>query len=79
MTLPLELSPTPTLSRRYTVRQVGKSKMSYGTTVPKDLIEVEAKLTGLNIDEFLNQYEISWEYGLGAPATVTFTRKGEDK
>jgi len=44
--------------KRYTLRRSGSGGIS--TTVPKMAMEREARVRGLTVEEFIEQYDIEW-------------------
>ena len=54
------------------VHITGRNGLTYGTSVPKPLVERESKRVGLSPSEFLKQYELEWLYDNFGGAFVRF-------
>jgi len=54
--------PEEAYKNRYRIRKTGSKGASYETTIPKHVIEREARIRGMTVDEFIENYmaEISY-------------------
>jgi len=71
----LSINKEKALRRRYVLRKTGNGR-SFETTIPREVVEREARGKGLEIDEFLEEYVAEVLYGDFHGVHITFT-KGE--
>lgn len=66
-------------SRSYKLRPTGKSgeNSSVETTVPRKVIEREAKKRGLSLDDFIKEYRAVWYANQFDGLHLTFKKKEE--
>lgn len=51
-----------TYQKDYCMRIVGAPPGSVEATIPKPIIEKEARRIGISIEEFVNTYRVNWAY-----------------
>lgn len=57
----IEINLSDALSRRYRIRRSGTGS-GLEASLPREVIAREARRTGLDIDEFMEKYQIEWLY-----------------
>lgn len=72
----LSINKEKALRRHYALRKTGEGGRSFETTIPREVVEREARGKGLEIDEFLEEYVAEVLYGDFHGVHITFT-KGE--
>jgi len=73
----LSIDPRKALRRRYTLRKTGKGGKSIETTIPREVIEREARRKGLDVDEFLEKYVAEVFYNDFHGVHITFIKREE--
>jgi hypothetical protein len=51
------------LRKRYCLRRTGKNWLSWETTIPREVIEREARRLGVPLDKIENLLEVEWLFG----------------
>jgi hypothetical protein len=50
------------LRKRYSIRRTGRFWRSWETTIPKEVIEREARVLGIPIDKIEDALEVEWRF-----------------
>ena len=50
------------LRKRYLLRRTGTSGHSFEVTIPKEVVEREARLLGISVEQVDREAEIEWRY-----------------
>ena len=67
------------LKRRYKLRRTGKQWLSWETTIPREVIEREARKLGISLDEFENHFEAEWLFDNFAGLYLVLVPKGRPR
>lgn len=58
------------------MRTTGTDNATYEVSIPKSLVEQEAKKAGVSVKEFFKLYRAEWFFGDGLPnAFISFVKK----
>ncbi|MFA5186383.1 MAG: hypothetical protein WC551_07910 [Patescibacteria group bacterium] len=63
------------LTKNYNMRYNGPYILE--TTLPKDVLEREARVQGVSLSDFVRSFELIWYYGSFPGMYVEFRRKGK--
>jgi len=76
----IEINLSDALSRRYRIRRSGTGS-GLEASLPREVIAREARRSGVNIDEFMENYQIEWLYNdfAGLHARFVPVEKGLEK
>ena len=81
--IPTEEQLKKTYSKTYFMQAVGPDENTIRTSVPKQVVEREAKQLGLTVEEFLEKYKVQWlfngfpgVYGMFVPIEKEKNAKG---
>lgn len=65
--------------KKYRMRTTGTNNATYEVSIPKGLVEQEARKAGLSVKEFFKLYQAEWFFGDGLPnAFVRFVKYTEE-
>lgn len=64
------------LKRRYKLRRTGKQWLSWETTIPREVIEREARRLGIPLAEFERHFEAEWLFDNFAGLHLVLVPKG---
>jgi len=73
----LSIDRKKALRRHYALRRTGEGGKSIETTIPREVVEREARRRGLGVDEFLNEYVAEVLYDDFQGVIVTFAKREE--
>jgi len=65
------------LKRRYKLRRTGRQWLSWETTIPREVIEREARRLGIPLAEFDKYFEAEWLFDNFAGLHLVFVPKVE--
>ena len=64
------------LRRRYRLRRTGRRWLSWETTIPREVIEREARRLGIPLTEFEKRFEVEWLFDNFAGLHLVLVPKG---
>lgn len=66
------------LKKRYKLRRTGRQWLSWETTIPREVIEREARRLGIPLDEFEKRFEAEWLFDNFRGLHLILVPKGGD-
>lgn len=73
----IEYDPKDAIKRTYRLRTTGREGTALETTIPREVVEREARRHSLSVDEFIDQFEVEWAYNSFSGMHLTFIKKEE--
>jgi len=64
------------LKKRYSLRRTGRRWLSWETTIPREVIEREARRLGISLTEFEKRFEVEWLFDNFAGLHLVLVPKG---
>lgn len=56
----IEYNPNDTLRRTYRLRPTGREGTALETTIPREVVEREARRNNMAVDEFVKKFDVAW-------------------
>ena len=71
----IEYDPKDAINKKYRIRTTGREGSALETTIPRDIVEREARRHNMSIDEFIEKFEVNWNYDSFDGAHFTFKER----